>query len=54
MGPVIFQLFLMVLNLGCVVWMYELENYKVAIFNGFAAGVCFMGMLDAISNLLAA
>lgn len=35
-------------NLICVAWMYENKNYKTAIFNGFAAGICFMGLLNAL------
>ena len=31
-----------------MVWMYEGKNYKTAIFNGFSAGACFIGLLYAL------
>lgn len=48
MEIIIFQSVMMVANLICVVWMYEKKNYRTSIFNGFAAGVCFMALLYAL------
>lgn len=48
MDIVILQTIFTVANVACVFWMYELENYKTAMFNSFAAGVCFMGLLSAV------
>lgn len=48
LGLGLIQLFFMLLNIACAHWMYEQENYKTAIFNGFGAGVCFMGFLMPI------
>jgi hypothetical protein len=48
MEAIIIQLILTALNIACVFWQYELKNYKTAIFNGFSAGVCFMGFLNAL------
>lgn len=42
------NLLLAILNVFCAIWMYKIENYKTAIFNGFAAGVGFMYFLAAI------
>jgi hypothetical protein len=48
MEVIIIQLIFTTLNIACVFWQYELKNYKTAIFNGFAAGFCFMGLLNAL------
>ena len=48
MEAIIVQAILTLANLICVAWMYEKKNYKTAVFNGFAAGVCFMGLLNAL------
>lgn len=44
----IIETVLMIANLFCVVWMYRKKNYRMAIFNGFAAGVCFMVLITAL------
>lgn len=51
METVLIQLFMFLLNVACVIWGYYLKNYKTAIFNGFAAGVCFMRFIYALYNL---
>ena len=48
MGIIIIQTIFTLLNLACVVWQLNLKNYKTAVLNGFAAGVCFMGLLNAL------
>lgn len=48
MEIIILQSVITVANLFCVAWMYEKKNYKTAVFNGFAAGFCFMGLLNAL------
>jgi hypothetical protein len=48
MEAIIIQLIFTVVNIACVFWQYELKNYKTAIFNGFSAGVFFMGFLSAL------
>lgn len=48
MEIIIMQASFTLLNLIFAIWMYEKENYKTAIFNGFSAGACFMGMLNAL------
>jgi len=45
----IIQLILTLFNISFCIWQYKEENYKVAIFNGFAAGMCFVGFLNSIS-----
>ena len=42
------QILLTALNLVCAAWMYSKKKYKVAMFNTFVAGVCFMGFLNAL------
>ncbi len=48
MEIILLQAFMTLLNIICALWMYDRENYKTAIFHGFAAGVCFMVFLNAI------
>jgi len=48
MEIIILQSVMTVANLICVAWMYEKKNYKTAVFNGFAAGACFIGLLNAL------
>jgi hypothetical protein len=48
MEIIVLQAFLTLLNIIGALWMYNRKNYKTAIFNGFAAGVCFMGFLNAL------
>ena len=48
MEIILLQAFMTLLNIVCVLWMYDRKNYKTAIFNGFVAGVCFMGFLNAL------
>ena len=35
---IIINIGLLILNVLCVFWMYKEKSYKIAIFNGFAAG----------------
>lgn len=42
------QTIFILLNLACVVWQLKLKNYKTAVFNGFAAGICLMGLINAL------
>ena len=48
MERIIVQLALTSINLFWAVWMHEKKNHKTAIFSGFTAGVCFMGLVDAL------
>ena len=48
MEIIILQSVMTAANLICVACMYEKKNYKTAVFNGFVAGVCFMGLLNAL------
>jgi hypothetical protein len=48
MELILLQGFMTLANLICVAWMYDRKNYKTAVFNGFVAGICFMGLLNAL------
>ena len=48
MEVIIIQLIFTALNIAFVFRQYELKNYKTAILNGFAAGVCFTGLLNGL------
>jgi len=48
MEIIILQSVMTVANLICVAWMYKEKNYKTAVLNGFSAGVCFVGLLNAL------
>ena len=48
MGIILLQAFMTLLNIVCALCMYDCKYYKTAIFNGFSAGVCFMGFLNAL------
>lgn len=52
MEIILLQAFMTLLNSACALWMYNRKNYKVAIFNGFAAGFCFLGFLIALNELV--
>lgn len=47
---IIIQFVSTIANILCMIWQYEEENYKTAILNGFAAGICLMGFIVALSN----
>jgi len=48
MEAIIVQAIFTLANLISVAWMYERKDYKAAVFNGFAAGVCFMGLINVL------
>ena len=48
MEIIILQSVMIVANLICVAWMYEKKNYKTAVFNGFAAGISLMRLLNVL------
>lgn len=51
MERVILMLIFVSFNTLCTIWMYKRERYKAGVVSGFATGVCFMGLLDAIYDL---
>ena len=44
------QLIMLILNILCVAWGYNKGNYKMAITNGFCAGVLFDSLVKYITN----
>lgn len=42
------NLLLAILNVFLAILMYKSEKYKIAIFNGFAAGFCFCVFLTGL------
>ena len=51
MEIIFIQLGLILINVICGIYSYKSRWYKLSIFNWFAAGICFMGLLIAIGNL---
>jgi len=51
MTLVLLQGSLVVINLLLSTYNYEHKNYKTAMFNCFAAGVCFTGLIRALTLL---
>ena len=48
MEQIIVFSFLVALNVAAAIINYYFENYKVSNFNSFAAGICLMGLIDAV------
>ena len=48
METIVLQLSLTAINLVCAAWNHSEKRYKVAMLNTFAAGICFMGSLNAL------
>ena len=47
MEYILFQAFLTLLNAILAIYTYREKQYKTAIFCGFTAAICFMGLLNA-------
>ena len=52
MSKIILGLVLMLLNVASVIINYKAERFGAALFNAFAAGVCFMGLIATLLEIL--
>lgn len=52
MSKIILELVLMLLNVALMIVNYKAERFGAALFNAFAAGVCFMGLITMLLEIL--
>lgn len=48
MSTLLFLMFL-IANIFAAIGMYKRKNYQIAMFNSFAAGACFMGIINLLA-----